>query len=264
MPTVDSIYTTTTLIIRLDNGESKGNATGFFFLDDQKNLYIVTNKHVIYGERYYENPQPKINEIKLNLHTNPQNLSQNEAVTIDLFHGKNKKWLEHSNQDFDVVLIPVRIDRKRYVIMPTNKSFIESSNIQVSFEKIFVMGYPFGWYDTVNNLPITRIGHLSTPFKIPFQGKPIMLGDVETHPGMSGGPVFMNLEDYVTIEGSNRIKNMGAHKVILVGIHSGQPRWDLIDRRTGQVTKTVSHSLTHIWFSDLILEILKSQSPPSQ
>lgn len=264
MPTVDPLYITTTLIVKLNNGESKGSATGFFFSDDQENLYLVTNKHVIYGERYYENPEPEINEIRLNLHTNPQNLSENEEVTISLFDRENKKWLEHSNRDSDVVLIPVSIDRKRYVVMPINKSFIESSNIQVGFEKIFVMGYPFGWYDTVNNLPVTRIGHLSSPFKIPFQGKPIMLGDVETHPGMSGGPVFMRLEDYTTIEGSKRTKHLGAHKIILVGIHSGQPRWDLIDRRTGQITETVRHSLVHIWFSDLILEILSNQSCPSQ
>lgn len=264
MPAVNPIYVTTTLIVRLKDGEPKGNATGFFFSDNQENLYLVTNKHVIYGERYYENPEPEINQIKLNLHTDPQNLSQNEEVIISLLDGQNKKWLEHPNRDFDVVLIPVSIDRQRYVIMPTDKSLIESSNIQVSFEKIFVMGYPFGWYDTVNNLPVTRIGHLPSPFKVRFQGKPIMLGDVETHPGMSGGPVFMELEDYTTIRGDKRTKHLGAHKTILVGIHSGQPRWDLIDRRTGQVTSTIRHSLIHIWFSDLILEILNSQSHPSE
>ncbi len=256
MPTVDPIYVTTALIIELHNKKPKGSATGFFFMDDKQNLYLVTNKHIIYGERYYENPEPKIDQIKLNLHTDARNLSQNEEVVVDLFDGKNRKWLEHSNHDFDVILIPLNIDQKKFVIMATNRSFIESSNIQVGFEKIFVMGYPFGWYDTVNNLPVTRIGHLSSPFKVPFQGKPIMLGDVETHPGMSGGPVFMNLEDYVTIQGSKRVKNLGAHKVILVGIHSGQPRWDLVDAKTGRITKTIRHSLVHIWFSDLILEIL--------
>jgi len=33
-------------------------------------------------------------------------------------------------------------------------------------EEIFVMGYPYGWYDKVNNLQITRVGHLATPFKV--------------------------------------------------------------------------------------------------
>lgn len=259
MLSIDPLYINTAPVLRFQNEEQRGIATGFFFTDDQRNLYLVTNKHVIYGDRYFENPEPEINKIKSNLHTNPQNLSQNEEVTFELFDGEERRWLEHPNRDVDVVLIPVNIDRQRYTIAPIDKTFIEASNIQVGLEKILVMGYPYGWYDTANNLPIIRIGHLSSPFKIPFQGKPIMLGDVETHPGMSGGPVFMRLEDYTTIEDSGATKHMGQYRIILVGVHSGQPRWDLIDRRTGEVAETISHSLSYIWFSDLILEILSNQ-----
>lgn len=255
MPAVDPIYTTTTIILRFKDRECKGNGTGFFFWDDPGKLYLVTNKHVIYGERYFENPNPEINHITLRLHTDAQNLSSNDDVRIRLYDGENKAWLEHKDPDYDVVLIPVNIDRGRYVIMPTNRSLIDSSNIQVGFEQIFVMGYPYGWYDTTNNLPVTRVGHLASPFRVPFQGKPIMLGDVETHPGMSGGPVFMRLKDYTTSNGKQQMKHLGAEKLVLVGIHSGQPRWDLVDRRTLEVTETISHSLIHIWFSDLILDI---------
>jgi len=258
MPPVSPIYTNTTIIHRLKDEEDKGIATGFFFIDDEENLYLVTNKHVIYGDRYYENPEAEINKIKLVLHTDPQNLSQNEEITVNLFDGENKNWLEHEDQDFDIVLIPLEINRQNYVILSIDKGWIDTTNIVVGFEKIFIMGYPYGWYDISNNLPVTRIDHLSSPFKIPFQGKPIILGDIETHPGMSGGPVLMELKDYVTIENGRRTRHLGASRTILVGVHSGQPRWDLIDRRTGEVTQTISHSLVHIWFSDLILEILNN------
>ena len=87
----------------------------------------------------------------------------------------------------DVVLIPIKLDRKKYVIAKTDKSMIDASDITADFEKIFVMGYPHEWHDKFNNLPVTRVGHLSSPFKIPFKNQPIMLGDVETHRGMSGG-----------------------------------------------------------------------------
>lgn len=230
MPAIDPIFVTTAPIFRFMDAGERGIATGFFFLDDEEHFYLVTNKHVIYGDKYYEDPNPEINIIKLRIHINPQNLSQNEEITIELFDGENKKWLEHTDQDVDVVLIPINIDRQKYVITPINKSFIETSNIEVGFEKIFVMGYPYGWYDTHNNLPVARVGHLSSPFKVPFQGRPILLGDVETHRGMSGGPVFMKLQDYTTVEGINRTTHLGAQITILVGIHSGQPRWDLIDK----------------------------------
>lgn len=258
MVSVDPIYITTTIILRFKDKTSLGNATGFFFEDKQKNIFLITNKHVIYGEKYYENPPPQINNIKLVLHTNTQNLSQNEEVKIPLFKNGKKIWLEHTDRNVDVALIPINLDRKKYVIIPLNESVIESSNLEIGFEKIFVMGYPFGWYDNINNLPVTRVGHLSSPFKIPFQNRPIMLGDVETHPGMSGGPVFMKLKDFVTFDGKNRTTHLGSSRTLLVGIHSGQPRWDLIDRNTGQ-TKTISHSLIHVWFPELILDILNLQ-----
>src|SRR3989338_4982768 len=118
------------------------------------------------------------------------------------------------------------------------------------------MGYTYGWFDRKNNLPITRIGHLSSPFGVPFAGKPVMLGDVETHQGMSGGPVFMDLNDYVIIENGQKKRHLGTSKRLLAGIHSGQPRWDLIDNHTKQIKETVRHSLINIWFSSLIPEII--------
>lgn len=260
MATVDSIYITTTIILRFRDENSKGTATGFFFEDKQKNVFLVTNKHVIYGEKYYENPPPEVNNIKLILHTDAQNLSQNEEVIVPLFEDEKITWLEHTDRDIDIVLIPLNLDRKKYLINSLTESVIESSNLEIGFEKIFVMGYPYGWYDNINNIPVARVGHLASPFKVPFQNKPIMLGDVETHPGMSGGPVLMKLKDYVTINGKNRTTNLGASRTLLVGIHSGQPRWDLIDRNTGQIKETISHSLIHIWFPELILDILNLQS----
>ena len=254
MPSIDKIYLTTTILLRFKSDKPSGSATGFFFQDEEGRLFIITNKHVIYGEKYYENPEPEIDKVKLILHTNAQNLTENEELEIPLFVNQSKTWLEHENKDFDVVLIPIKIDRNKYVIAPINRSIIESSDLEIGFEKIFVMGYPFGWYDKINNLPVTRIGHLSSPFKIPFQNNPIMLGDVETHNGMSGGPVFMKLDNFTTIEDGKRVKQLGSSKLILVGIHSGQPRWDLIDQNTGQ-TRSISHSLVNIWFADLIIEI---------
>lgn len=259
MNTIDPIFITTSFILRIKNGEEKGSATGFFFLNEKdEQIYLVTNKHVIYGDKYFKKETtPEIDKIKLYLHTNRNNLSENEYFEIDLFNENNKLWLEYNDVNIDLVLIPINIDRKKYVIAHTDKNIIDSKNIVVKFEKIFVMGYPYGWFDRKNNLPVTRIGHLSSPFKVPFSGQPIMLGDVETHNGMSGGPVFMELKDYIMKkEDGNTVKHLGSSKLILIGIHSGQPRWDLMDRKTGELKETISHSLINIWFADLILEIL--------
>lgn len=256
MNKIEPIFLTTTFIERFKDDKENGSATGFFFAHNES-IFLVTNKHVIYGDDYHSSDSvSKVNKFRLLLHTNPNDLSQNESLDIDLFEKGKKIWLEHKNTNIDVILIPLKLNRNKYLIVPVDKTLLEFENLVIQFEKIFVMGYPYGWFDKKTNLPITRVGHLSSPFRIPFYGMPVMLGDVETHKGMSGGPVYMELKDYTTQEGDNRTKHLGTTKIILAGIHSGQPRWDLIDKRTGKISETVSHSLIFIWFSDLILEVI--------
>ncbi len=257
MLSIEPIYLSTTLIGRYLDKESKGTATGFFFRSKQGSVYLVTNKHVLYGDNFSDdNAIPEIDKIIIKLHTNKNNLTQNKTIAIKLFKGKNRLWKEHSMSDIDIVCIPIKLDKSKFVFATTDESLLDASSIKISFEKIFIMGYPYGWHDSLHNLPITRIGHLSSPFGVPFNGNPFMLGDVETHEGMSGSPVFMHLDDYVTIEeGKPNKKNLGQSKTILIGVYSGKPLWEVIDKKTKKTTK-IPHSLSAIWFGDLIKEII--------
>lgn len=257
MASIDPIYISTTFIERVNATKSAGSATGFFFIQDDQ-IYLITNKHVIYGEKFAEkDTKPEVDTFKLLLHTDKNNTTSNGVYELPLFQDKKPVCFEHPNAEVDVVAIPLNIDRQRYVIATVDASMLDASNIVINFEKIFVMGYPYGWFDRSNNLPITRIGHLSSPFGIPFSGKPILLGDVETHKGMSGGPVFMELNDYVVIgENNSRTKHIGKSKRLLVGVHSGQPLWQLIDNETKEIKEDIKHSLVNIWFGSLIPEII--------
>ena len=257
MASIDPIYISTTFIERMSGTKFAGSATGFFFIKDDQ-IYLITNKHVIYGEKFAEkDTKPEVDAFKLLLHTDRNNTTSNAVYDLALFQDSKQVWFEHPNAEVDVVAIPLNIDRQRYVIATAEESMLDGANIVINFEKLFVMGYPYGWFDRTNNLPITRIGHLSTPFGVPFSGKPIMLGDVETHRGMSGGPVFMELHDYIVMgENNSRTKKLGATKRLLVGIHSGQPLWQLIDNDTKEIKEDIKHSLINIWFGSLIPEII--------
>jgi hypothetical protein len=259
MTKIDPIFLTTTIIKRFLGDKECGFATGFFFSDTKNNVYLVTNRHVIYGEKYFEeNTKPEIDKLKLILHINKDNLSQNEEVAIELFKEGVKIWKEHSQKNIDIVCIPLFLDRGKFIFIAIGEDLLDSSNLKIGFEKIFVMGYPYGWYDTLNNLPITRIGHLSSPFGASFQGYPFMLGDVETHKGMSGSPVFMHLKDYTTTDETGKSTiHLGTVKILLLGVFSGQPQWKVTDRETGKVIE-IPHSLSTIWFSSLIKEIIAS------
>lgn len=87
-------------------------------------------------------------------------------------------------------------------------------------------------------------------------GYPFMLGDVETHNVMSGSPVFMHLKDHITIdENGKETTHLGSWKTILLGVFSGQPQWGIPDKKTGKIIE-IPHSLSIIWFSSLIKEIV--------
>lgn len=247
---IDHPIFTLTTIIKIGKDRS---ATGFFF-SDKDSLYLVTNKHVIYGTDFKE---PLIARITIVLHSDPSNSTKNDEVVIELLNGDGtKKWLEHSNPDVDVILIPLKLDAEKYIFSTMNRSFIDDvKDLVVLFEKILVVGYPYGWYDDINNLPIVRVGFLSSPFKVGFKGKPVMVGDVTTHPGMSGGPVIMYLRDPLTKTPGGLQINF-ASKFLLIGVYSGQFK---IPQKPKQ-----RPNLINIWFPETIEEILDANQPDQE
>ena len=219
-----------------------------FVLKDE--VYLVTCKHVIYGEKYSENPDLEADELKLNLHTNLQDFSQNEEVTLNLLDGNKKKWLEHRDPSVDIILVPVNLDSAKYVFRVINTSLFDKENTIAVFEKIFVIGYPQAWYDRLNNLPIVRVGNLSSPYKNPFCGEKYMLGDVVSQPGMSGGPVLMDLfPRTVRQPDGSRMIHIDQRKFVFLGLNSGSPELPNGERS----------GLIAIWFPELILEIIKNK-----
>ena len=252
---IEPIFLTTTMLAMLYKGKERHSATGFFFKGN-KNIFLVTNKHVIYGKNYSDPyAQPIVDSIKTMLHIDLSDLSRNEETELPLYKNGMPVWLEHKQKEIDVVCIPLNLDSK-FLVVPVSEELLNSEGIVVGFEKIFVMGYPYAWYDDYYNLPITRIGHLSSPFGVPFRNNPFLIGDVETHPGMSGSPVLIHLKDYVTTdENGRRVTHLGSSRLILAGIFSGQPEWRINDKATGRPID-IPHSLSVIWFANLIQQIL--------
>lgn len=246
---IDPIQTTTSFLKRFCTNKPQGSATGFFF-KYEGNIYFITNKHVIYGDKYsIAEARPEIDEIRLFLHRDPNDLRNNEDFILSLTNtDQSKKWKEHNDPKVDIVAIEVEQNvKEKYFFVEIDEGAFAPDNVEVRSEKIFIMGYPHAWFDNVNNLPITRIGHLSSPFMVPFRGAPYMLGDIETHPGMSGSPVFMEIKDFVTRDSEGRrTTHMGTISRFLIGVFSGQPI----------IGENISHSLSVIWFPQLIKEII--------
>ena len=109
---------------------------------------------------------------------------------------------------------------------------IDYDKVVLGSDVIFV-GYPTGFYDVVNNLPLLRRGVIASVPDVDFNGKGEIVIDAQIFPGSSGSPVFVAqgngylllgvVSNAVTIDSELRIlpTNMprfGVEQVIGLGI----------------------------------------------
>jgi hypothetical protein len=58
-------------------------------------------------------------------------------------------------------------------------------------QKIVFIGYPTGYFDQKNFLPVLRGGTIASIPEVPFNGLPQILVDAQVLPGSSGSPVYV-------------------------------------------------------------------------
>ena len=195
-----------------------GSGTGFFFRKDDK-LYVITNRHVIISEEEHTYPE----FIKLKIHNDNNNLQSTREISIDLYNGSKPQWLEHpKGGSMDIVALDIT-------------SFIESTDIIFAFQKEFfpnkdividpssvvaVCGYPLGFYDRRNNLPIIRRGSIASSYWQEFNGEQKFLLDSILHEGMSGSPVVL-LPTGMERSWNGSLRMGVISPPYLLGIHTG-------------------------------------------
>jgi len=73
-----------------------------------------------------------------------------------------------------------------YALIPSSEQWMMLS----PFEDVVMVGFPNGFWDESNNLPISRRGITATHPKLNHMGKQEFLVDLPVFPGTSGAPVF--------------------------------------------------------------------------
>lgn len=189
-----SLSTTPVLLFKDRNLVSQG--TGFYYLeqlDKGQVLFLITNYHVLTGASPSEGKNPIGDNISFQLHQSEDETGKTKTIRFPLFTKSGKPvWI--TNTDFpeaDMALIPVVQslcqDCKVFGISAkwaTPKMLIRPTT------NVTLVGYPYGYYDTTNALPIWKTGTIASEPNIDFDGKPLLLVDVSAFPGMSGSPVF--------------------------------------------------------------------------
>lgn len=161
-------------------------ATGFFYQAKSQHLYFVTNRHVV---RRPDGIDP--DKFKLLLHAG-MTLTANIPFEISLYSSGKRVWREHRNVDVDLVMIPIESGSlKSCLIKPLSKKNVITDEFPVfPGESVFLMGYPLGFSDDENNLPIFRHAMIASSYGVPFEKRRMCLIDGNLQEGMSGSPIL--------------------------------------------------------------------------
>jgi len=212
-------------------------ATGFFFADKGR-VFLITNRHIVIREDRDWYPD----SLRFYYHIDKKDPRKIQYCSFPLYDENQKKlWLEHPDNNPDVkngIVDVVAIDISE-IKENLDSNFLWMKAHIVAFPEprfdtpLSLLGFPLGFYDNKNHLPVTRGGYLASVYNINFKDRHRFLVDIYTHPGSSGGPVFSQFGSSNIISGS------------LLGVFSGTTRNEYRDLRLG-----------YVWYARLIPEII--------
>jgi len=221
-------------------GGTRVRATGFFYqINDD--LYLITCRHAVLDE----GTKVKPTALTLELHADAADLTRSDDYVVKLYDkGKNRRWLEHPRgAEVDLVAIPLERGDifPRFQVRPLGPANLPPAECYLGMgAAVTVLGYPLGFYDKTNNLPIARAGFVASAYPVPFGGDPYFYLDAHSHRGMSGGPVLARFA-----------VGPAAPTVFLLGINAGQVDTPGRDPKVDEPL-----GLERVWYSYLIPEIL--------
>ena len=193
--------------------------TGFYFefrFDSITVPVIVTNYHVI------ENTKTGILRFT---ETNPDKTPAYGKIITEVIDNFSARWIKHPSEDLAILpLNPILTDIQKNKnkdpfivyydesVMPT-KAFLDEVT---SIEDVLMVGYPKGFWDSTNNLPVVRRGLTATPINLNYNQKPEFLLDIPVFAGSSGSPIILfNQGSYSTRKGGIVIGG----RLVLLGIN---------------------------------------------
>lgn len=214
------------------------NATGIFF-ENNKRLFVVSSRHTFIDEPSQHTPD----EIRIQLHTDADNLAEWTAFSIPLYKDRLSQWRDATDSAGTVDVAAIEVDHdalpKTAVYRPYTLKHLLTSDEEVEIgSTLLVIGYPLGFQDLLHQLPVVRQAGLASSFGLRFQGKGYFLTDARTHRGISGGAVVMRAP-----EKSRKFGNLPWR---LLGIHSA--RMDM----TRDVEVDEALGLNCAWYADIL------------
>lgn len=276
----DRINTLTTLVRnRTEHGQGQGSAFYYQHLSPKEgdgpqwrnvlNTWLVTNRHVVL---------PKVQDAEIvptelcfhlrrvisgRLTWSPYRLSRDQL---------HERVRLHPSPIVDVAAIEigdllegiVRDDKDEYqglipwnAVGPDDFAGQNKINIEVS-DDVLVIGYPRGFYDTVNLFPIVKGGIVASRWGAHFCGAPHFLIDAKLFPGSSGSIVVSKPRELV-LENGNLLMAKERQYAFL-GVYSGeyQVKETPVELEDLIIVQKSGYNVGIVWYAHLVEEIVTS------
>jgi hypothetical protein len=270
--TVEFMSLMTTPVLLINGVRQISQGTGFLYATtkpsgkDVDTLFLVTNYHVVTGNEPLSSARPQGDRLQFYFHASREDPSNYFPVAIPLYTKTGEPVWIQSRQfpEADVVLVPIvpalYENRGQLYTFSEEHTLVDMKMRPTS--QATLLGYPYGFFDTRNFLPVWKTGHLATEPNVDFQGQPVFLVDVSAFPGMSGAPVIGVSSGVYESESGAMMSGVQRR---LLGIFSAmrmvRPRTTVdaggqqID--TAAVTPGDSLQLGYVWKAQLIADIAR-------
>jgi hypothetical protein len=222
--------------------------TAFFYLLQEKS-YLITNWHNVSGRNPNDfkplSPSlgiPNYLEIAIpySVKREDQIFVQWREVVLELYKSEKPVWYEHPVHGVKVDAVAISFEgiEETKVIAANHREKLDLENftLRPSLDA-FVLGYPLG-ITGGGKLPIWKRASIATEPDIDLDNLPKFLIDTATREGMSGSPVYAQVNGFFTPEDKPGIDNgiIGEGRRF-IGIYSGRLGSDPIQAQLGIVWK---------------------------
>lgn len=259
---VEAASLMTTPVYLINGSKQVSQGTGFFF--GTKNpagvidtVFLVTNYHVVTGNSPGSSAPGQGDRVVFYLHKDKDDPSAVKQVALPLYSTAGAPLWEQSTEhpDADVVLLPLPKAAFEGIAMYVFVDDHTRTDIRIRpTSGATLLGYPYGFSDSTNRLPVWKTGHVASEPQVDFQGKPAFLVDVSAFPGMSGSPVLAVANG--VYEDEQEVMRTG-RVLRLLGVFSAVP---VIRSQTPGQNDT-SLQLGYVWKAALIAELARAYRP---
>lgn len=268
-----SMLTTPIYLLKGDSVVSQG--TGFYLVkqdtvNKEELLFLITNYHVITGSAPNEGKQPIGDNIMFLFHKNPANPKEVKQVRYPLFtKTKVPVWKSSTKyKDADIAIIPLPTPLyKDCSVFAITEDWAKPVIKVRPTSQLTLVGYPYGYYDTTNSLPIWKTGSVASEPNVDFDSKPLFVIDISAFPGMSGSPAFVVANGAYEMESGpttvGRVQQfMGIYASMqMLNEKKFLEQLDADEKKPG-IKLSESLELGHVWKASLIFEIVNNLDIP--